>query len=87
MLKRVLIITGIGVGLMLMGLALFLVAGLTAPADMSVHGWFAFLLGAFFSILLSVGLYALAFFSARTGRDQISDLSESSDDQLNIRIG
>lgn len=87
MIKRALIIAGIGVGLTLAGVALIHFSGLAAPDEMSAHGWFAFAIGAVLSVLLSVGLFALAFFSARSGRDEISDPSETSGDQLDIRIG
>lgn len=87
MFKRALIIAGIGVALVIAGVAFIHFGGYAAPDEMSAHGWFAFAIGALLSVLLSVGLFALAFFSAQSGRDQISDLSESSDDQLDIRIG
>lgn len=76
MLKRILLISGLGFGVFLLGVGVIVFFGIDGPTFMSGHGWFAFLLASFLSLLLSAGLFALTFFSARSGRDDISDLSE-----------
>ncbi|MAK62596.1 MAG: hypothetical protein CMK09_16620 [Ponticaulis sp.] len=87
MLKRGLILVGTGFGFVLAALAVIQFSGVIPPVEMSGHGWFAFLLGAGLCIILSVGLFALAFFSNRAGYDEISDPSTQSDEQIDIRIG
>ncbi|MAI90501.1 MAG: hypothetical protein CBB65_08690 [Hyphomonadaceae bacterium TMED5] len=78
MLKRILIISGLGFGVFLLGVGVVHFSGFAGPSFMTGHGWFAFPTASFLCVLLSSGLFALAFFSARTGRDEISDLSEDS---------
>lgn len=87
MIKRVLLLAGICFICVLASVLLISFSGVLPPVQMSAHGWFAFMLGAGLCILLSVGLFALAFFSARSGHDEISDLSENSNTQFHNRIG
>ncbi len=39
--------------------------------EVSGHGWFAYILGGVFTLGLSAGLFALTFYSARHGHDDI----------------
>jgi thiol:disulfide interchange protein len=55
----------IPVGLMVAGAAY----GVGGPAFQNPHFVIAFALGATFSVLLAVGLFALSFYSARSGHD------------------
>ncbi len=48
--------------------------GWLGDTQISPFGWFAFMLAAFLTIAMSTGLFALIYYSARTGRDDISDL-------------
>jgi hypothetical protein len=45
---------------------------LSATGDLSFHLVTASLAGVFFSVLLGCGLFALAFFSERSGHDQMA---------------
>lgn len=74
LMKKFAIITGAGVVAFALFVAFVEFSGLFADAGISTFGWFAFLIAAFLTILVSSGLFALIFFSARTGRDDISDL-------------
>lgn len=38
--------------------------------SLSGHGWFAYALGGIFTLLTSIGLFFLLFFSARRGHDE-----------------
>lgn len=67
--------TGGGMAALILLIAAVAVSGVLPTFAMSWHGWLAFLGGALICFLLSGGLFALAFFSARTGRDEITDLS------------
>lgn len=40
-------------------------------SGMSGHGWFAYILGGVLTLGLSAGLFALSFYSARHGHDDI----------------
>jgi len=40
-------------------------------SGMSGHGWFAYVLGGVLTLGLSAGLFALSFYSARHGHDDI----------------
>jgi hypothetical protein len=40
-------------------------------SGMSGHGWFAYILGGVLTLGLSGGLFALSFYSARHGHDDI----------------
>ncbi len=40
-------------------------------SGLSVHGWFAYILGGVLTLGLSAGLFALSFYSARHGHDDI----------------
>lgn len=40
-------------------------------SGLSGHGWFAYVLGGALTLLLSVGLFLLTFFSARNGYDDV----------------
>ena len=86
MIKQVLIVSGLGFGVFLLGVGFIVFSGIDGPTYISGSGWFAFLVAAFLCVLLSSGLYALAFFSARSGRDEISDLSEDSQSHKEPRI-
>ena len=46
--------------------------GLITITGISFHGWVAFTLAIFGCFLLSGGLFALTFYSARSGRDDLS---------------
>lgn len=37
---------------------------------MSGHGWFAYILGGVFTLITSIALFFLVFFSARRGHDE-----------------
>jgi len=75
MIRNILILTGGGMAALIALIALVAGSGVLPAFAMSWHGWLAFLGGALLCFLLSGGLFALAFFSARTGRDDITDLS------------
>ncbi|MAT35345.1 MAG: hypothetical protein CMK06_09420 [Ponticaulis sp.] len=75
MIRQALIISGIGIGVVLAGMLVLMLTGQVALSDLSVHGWLAFSIGVTGCILLSVGLFSLSFFSARSGHDEISDPS------------
>ncbi|MBK8198561.1 MAG: hypothetical protein IPK75_09335 [Acidobacteria bacterium] len=40
-------------------------------SSLSGHGWFAYILGGVLTLGLSVGLFALSFYSSRHGHDDI----------------
>ena len=40
-------------------------------SGLSGHGWFAYILGGVLTLSLSAGLFALSFYSARHGHDDI----------------
>jgi hypothetical protein len=40
-------------------------------SGMSGHGWFAYILGGVLTLGLSMGLFALSFYSARHGHDDV----------------
>ncbi len=42
-------------------------------AGMSPHGWIAYGIGAFFTLALSMGLFAISFHSSRNGHDEAAD--------------
>jgi len=70
--KKFMIITGAGVAIFVAGVLLVTFSGFFETAPISPFGWFAFMVAAILTILMSAGLFALAFFSARSGRDDIS---------------
>ena len=45
----------------------------TSNVAISKHGWIAFGLGTFFSLVIGCGLMALMFFSSRNGYDDAAD--------------
>lgn len=45
-------------------------------AGMSGHGWFAYILGGVMTLAVSAGLFALTFYSARHGHDDIDPPGE-----------
>jgi protein-S-isoprenylcysteine O-methyltransferase Ste14 len=59
------------------------------PADrmprISVHGWIAMGVGAFFSLLIGCGLMWLSFYSSRAGFDDRADPGRLSKDQSSPR--
>lgn len=76
MLKKYALICGAG---MVLCAALVLgveASGLLEPAQLTGHGWFAFALAAFFCILVSAVLFALLFFSSRSGHDEEIDIGD-----------
>ena len=86
MIKKVFIVSGLGFAVFLLGVGFRVFSNIDGPTYISGHGWFAFITASFLCLLLSAGLYALAFFSARSGRDEISDLSEKSSTHNDPRI-
>ena len=70
MIRRIAILTLIGSAILIGGIVFIEFSGVFDRAPISGHGWFAFALGGVFSILVSVGLFALVFFSARSGHDE-----------------
>ena len=72
--KKFLLIAGVGCLVFLAGVLFIEFSGKFAPSYISPFGWFAFMTAAFLTIAISSGLFALIFFSARSGRDDISDL-------------
>lgn len=87
MLKRALILTGIGLAIFIVAILGVEFSGIAGPSQLTGHGWIAFGGAAFLSLLVSAGLFALVFFSARSGRDDISDLSSNTPSQNHERIG
>ena len=60
-------------------MAIGAIAYLAATGELYFHLVVATLLGVFFSVLLGCGLFALSFFSDKSGHDQsISDSTQSS---------
>lgn len=72
--KKFLIIAGAGVAIFVLGVLFIEFSGMFEDSHISTFGWFAFMAAAFLTILMSAGLFALVFFSARSGRDDITDL-------------
>ncbi|MFC6196661.1 hypothetical protein [Ponticaulis profundi] len=70
------IMAGVGILIFFAGVLFIEFSGVFEPSHISGHGWFAFGLAACLSILVSVGLFALIFFSARSGHDDINDLNK-----------
>ena len=87
MIKRALILTVVGFALFIAAVLGIEFSGLIEPSHMTAHGWFAFTAAAFLCLLVSAGLFALVFFSARSGRDDISDLSANTASHDRQRIG
>lgn len=86
MIKKILIVSGLVYAVFVCGVGFILLADFDNFAYISGAGWFAFMFAALLCVVLSAGLYALAFYSARSGRDEISDLSENSSSHHDPRI-
>ena len=86
MLRRAIILASIGLVVTMGGVFLIDQMAASGPAPLSAHGWFAFFLGALFCLILSCGLFALVFFSARSGRDEVFDPTQKTDNQNFSRI-
>ena len=87
MLKRAAIMAGAGIAIFALGFVVIEFSGFFAPSHISGHGYFAFGLAAVLSIIVSVALFALAFFSARSGHDEISDFDSPTEAVESTRIG
>lgn len=72
--KRFFLIAGAGIAIFVLGVLFVEFSGFFEDSHISPFGWFAFSIAAVLTILMSAGLFALVFFSARSGRDDISDL-------------
>ena len=72
--KKFLLIAGGGFSVFVAGVLFIEFSGRFAVSHISPFGWFAFMTAAFLTIAVSAGLFALIFFSARSGRDDISEL-------------
>lgn len=71
--KKFLIITAAGLAVFAAGILFVEFSGLFEASHISPFGWFAFLAAGFLTVIMSTGLFALIFFSARSGRDDFSD--------------
>ena len=71
--KKLLIIAGAGIAIFVAGVLFIEFSGQFESAPISAFGWFAFMIAAVLTIAISAGLFALIFFSARSGRDDITD--------------
>ena len=64
----------IGTAVMFTAVAVSLFVGIRAAGvEVSGHGFFAFALGTAFTLALSIGLFTLLFYSARSAHDQDAD--------------
>ena len=79
MAKAVLFITALAGSLLAVA---YLLAFSDRPSaqGMTGHGWFAFILGSVFSLVVAGGLFALLFRSARSGLDE--EVGRPDDDGL-----